>query len=228
MIKAVIFDLDNTLIDFLKMKKMACSEAVDAMIDAGLKIKKDKALEMLYELYGVYGMEYQKIFQKFLKKALGSINYRILAYSILAYRKVKEGFLTPYPGTKQTLIKIKEKKLKLAIVSDAPRLQAWLRLSAMKLDDFFDVVVALEDTGRLKPHKLPFSAALKKLGVKPSECLMVGDNPERDVKGAKNLGMKTCLAKYGLTYKATRFKPDFEINEIRELVDLIENIEKAK
>lgn len=228
MIKAVIFDLDNTLIDFLKMKRMACSEAVDAMIDAGLKIKKDNALEMLYGLYGVYGMEYQKIFQKFLKKASGSINYRILAYSIIAYRKVKDSFLTPYPGTKQTLIRIKEKKLKLAIVSDAPRLQAWLRLCAMKLDDFFDVVVALEDTGRLKPHKLPFNAAIKKLNVRPSECIMVGDNPERDVRGAKSLGMKTCLAKYGLTYKATSFKPDFEISEIRELVDLLDRIENNK
>jgi putative hydrolase of the HAD superfamily len=217
MIKAVILDVDNTLIDFLKMKRMACSEAVDAMIDAGLKIKKDKALKILYELYGVYGIEYQKIFQKFLKKVSGKIDYKVLAYAILAYRRVKDGFLAPYPGAKQALISLKEKGLKLAVVTDAPRLQAWLRLSAMKLDDFFDIVVALEDTGKLKPHKLPFEAALKKLKVKPSECLMVGDNPERDVKGAKALGMKTCHAKYGLTYKADKTKADFVIKNIKEL-----------
>lgn len=221
MVKAVIFDLDNTLIDFLKIKRMACSEAVDAMIDAGLKIKKGKALKVLYELYGVYGIEYQEIFQKFLKKVAGKINYKVLAYAVLAYRRVKEGFLVPYPGAKQTLIRLKEKGLKLAIVTDAPRLQAWLRLSAMKLDDFFDAVVALEDTGRLKPSHLPFKQALKKLKIPPNECLMVGDNPERDVKGAKKIGMKTCLAKYGLTYKADKVKADYEIKSIRELIDVV-------
>lgn len=221
MIKAVIFDLDNTLIDFLKMKRMSCSEAIDAMRDAGLRMKRDEALKILYELYGVYGIEHQKIFQKFLKKVKGKIDYRMLAYAVLAYRRVKDGFLAPYPGAKHTLIKLKEKGLKLAIVTDAPKLQAWLRLCEMKLDDFFDIVVALEDTGKLKPNQLPFRAALKKLNAKPSECLMVGDNPERDVKGAKALGIKTCLAKYGLTYKAARFKPDFEIRDIRELVEVV-------
>ncbi len=221
MLKAVIFDLDNTLIDFLKMKRMACSEAIEAMIDAGLKISKEKALKELYSLYGLYGIEYQKIFQKFLRKAAGKIDYKVLSYGINAYRRVREGFLTPYPGVKETLIKLKQKGLKLAVVSDAPKIQAWLRLSAMKIDDFFDAVVALDSKEKQKPSRLPFEAALKKLKVKPSECLMVGDNPERDVKGAKALGMKTCLARYGLTYKADRVKPDFEINNIRELVKKI-------
>ena len=45
MIKAVLFDLDMTLIDFMKMKNMACTEAIDAMIDAGLKMNREKALK---------------------------------------------------------------------------------------------------------------------------------------------------------------------------------------
>ena len=221
MIKAVIFDLDNTLIDFLKMKRMACSEAIDAMIDAGLKIKKENALKELYSLYSTYGIEYQKIFQEFLRKVNGGIDYKILAYGINAYRKVKEGFLSPYPGVKETLIKLKQKNLKLAVVSDAPTIQAWLRLTSLRLDDFFDAVVALGNKKKQKPNKLPFEAAMKKLHVKPSECLMVGDNPDRDIKGAKALGMKTCLARYGLTYKAGKTKPDFEIRNIRELSERV-------
>ena len=51
MIKAILFDLDNTLIDFLKMKRMAIEEAVEAMIDAGLKLDKKQAVELIYELY---------------------------------------------------------------------------------------------------------------------------------------------------------------------------------
>ena len=51
MIKAVIFDLDNTLIDFLKMKKQSCSAAIDAMIGAGLKVEHDKAIKVLLYQY---------------------------------------------------------------------------------------------------------------------------------------------------------------------------------
>ena len=136
MIKAVIFDLDNTLIDFMKMKNIACSEAIDAMIDAGLKLDKKKSLSILYKLHTEEGFEDPKIFQKFLKKVTGSIDYKKLSYAIVAYRSARAGFLHPYPGTKRVLIKLKEKGMKLAIVSDAPKLKAWLRLVNMGIDDF--------------------------------------------------------------------------------------------
>ena len=51
MIKAVIFDLDNTLIDFMKMKKASCEKAVDAMISVGLNLSKKKAIKELYKIY---------------------------------------------------------------------------------------------------------------------------------------------------------------------------------
>ena len=68
MIKAVIFDLDNTLIDFMTMKKLSCDAAINAMIGAGLNVKKDKAIKELFRLYDKYGLEEKTIFQKFLKK----------------------------------------------------------------------------------------------------------------------------------------------------------------
>lgn len=220
MIKAVIFDLDNTLIDFMRMKKIACEEAIDAMIDAGLKIPKKKALDELYKIYFKVGLEDPTIFQKFLKKVTGKVDYKKLAYAIAAYRQARIGFLHPYPGTKKTLIKLKEKGLKLGIVSDAPKLKAWIRLVSMKIDDFFDVVVGLEDTGRTKPSRMPFRAALKELKVKPSECLMVGDRPSRDIKGARALGMKTCFAKYGFDGDV-KVKGDFVIYDVKELINII-------
>lgn len=49
--KAIVFDLDNTLIDFMKMKKIACEAAIDAMIKAGMKADKEMTLKLLFELY---------------------------------------------------------------------------------------------------------------------------------------------------------------------------------
>ena len=217
MIKAVIFDVDNTLIDFMKMKKIAVEEAIDAMIDAGLEINKKKALEELYKIYYNVGLEDPTIFQRFLKKMTGTVDHKKLAYAIVAYRQARTGFLHPYAGTKRTLIKLKEKGLKLAVVSDAPKLKAWIRLVNMKIDDFFDAVVAFEDTNRQKPSRLPFRAVLKELGLKPSECLMVGDRIEKDIKGAKEIGMKTCFARYGYEGKTRKISADFVIDDIKDL-----------
>ena len=220
MIKAVIFDLDNTLIDFLKMKKHSCSAAIDAMIGAGLNVEHDRALKMLFRLYDKHGLEEKTIFQKFLKKLTGKIDYKILANGIVAYRKVRTGFLEPYPNVDYVLLKLRGRGIKLGVVTDAPKLKAWIRLASMKLSNYFNVVVTFEDTKKLKPSKLPFEAALRELKLKPQECLMVGDWPERDIKGAKAIGMKTCFARYG-NPKVKKSNADYEISNIKMLFDIV-------
>lgn len=219
--KAVIFDLDNTLIDFRKFKKVCCEKAIEAMIDSGLKISKAKGMEILNELFSQYGMEDSMIFQKFLLKVFGVIDYRKLANAINAYRIARVGVLTPYPGTEDVLRQLREKGIKLAIVSDAPKIKAWLRLTAMKLDKYFDVVVTVEDTGRLKPSRMPFRAALAKLGVDAKECLMVGDMPNRDMKGAKRVGMFACFAKYGYERKISKEYWDVAIDKITDVLKIM-------
>ena len=221
MIKAVIFDLDNTLIDFMTMKRLSCDAAVTAMIGAGLDINKEKAMNELFRLYDKYGLEKKTIFQKFLKKTTKKIDYEVLASGIIAYRRVRSGFLEPYPHVGEVLFELKRKGIKLAIVSDAPRLKAWIRLVSMKINHLFDVVVAFEDTKKLKPSAVPFKLAFRKLNVKASECLMVGDRPDRDIEGAKKLGMSTCFARYG-NPKAKNPKADYEINDIKELLEIVE------
>jgi putative hydrolase of the HAD superfamily len=220
MIKAILFDLDNTLIDFWKMKKKSCEAAIDSMISAGLKMEREKAIKMLFELYKKYGIEYQKIFEKFLEKSSGSgkVNYRILAYGIIAYRKTKGTYIYPYPKTIPTLLELK-KKYKLAIISDAPRINAWMRIVELNIDDFFDVIITAADVRKQKNNAAPFNAALKELKVKPEEALMVGDRIKRDIDTAKKMGIHTCYARYG---KYAEEKPalrgksgaEFEIEEI--------------
>lgn len=228
MIKAILFDLDNTLIDFWKMKKKSCEAAIDSMISAGLKMERKKAIKMLFELYKKYGIEYQKIFEKFLEKSSGKVNYKILSHGIIAYRKTKGTYIYPYPKTIPTLIELK-KKYKLAIISDAPRINAWMRIVELNIDDFFDVVITAADVRKQKNNAAPFRAALKELKVKPDEAIMVGDRIKRDIITAKDLGIKTCYARYGRYAEekpALRGKSsaDFEIDEIKDLLKVLEMI----
>jgi len=221
-VTAVLFDLDNTLIDFWKMKKAASKAALAAMIRAGLRTDERRAWRTLNALFDRYGVENQRIFDIFLKETTGRSDDRLLAAGVVAYRRAKETQMRPYPDVVPTLRRLRAAGLKLAIVTDAPRFQAWSRLFELKLEKYFDFVVALEDTGRKKPSSMPFRAALRRLRVRPEEAIMVGDSIGRDVLGAHKLGMRTVLAKYGQVWKETRNgKADYEIGDVREVLKIV-------
>jgi putative hydrolase of the HAD superfamily len=225
MIKGIIFDLDNTLLDFMKMKEVSVEAAVDAMTEAGLNMDREEAKKRIYDIYEEQGIEFQEVFDQFLMEVYGAINYRILTAGIVAYRRAREAVLTLYPHVTYTLTKLIKWGYKLAVLSDAPGKQAWLRLSYLNLHHFFDTVVTLDDTGHLKPSELPFRKALEMMDLKPEEALMVGDWPERDMVGAKKLGIKTVFARYGDRFDTDDPGADYEINDISELLDILKELE---
>ena len=226
MIKAVIFDLDNTLVNFLRVKRAAVDAAVEAMIDAGLKEKKEDAIKRVYKIYDRVGIEDQNIFDKLLVQEYGEIDYRILAAGIIGYRKAKEGHMVLYPHARMTITGLMKMGIKLAIVSDAPRLSAWMRLVGLGLDSYFDAVVAFDDTGKRKPDPAPFKLGLSKLGVTSDEALMIGDWAERDMVGAKAIGMKTVFARYGDEFKTGNSGADFEVTDVMQLIDIVKDLNK--
>ena len=68
MIKAVIFDLDNTLLDFMRMKTMAIEAALNGMIEAGMVIQRSTARERIFDIYEEKGWEYQEVLDDFIKE----------------------------------------------------------------------------------------------------------------------------------------------------------------
>jgi putative hydrolase of the HAD superfamily len=221
LIKAVIFDLDNTLVDFMKMKRRAIEEAIPAMIDAGLKITTEDANRIIDEIYKEQGIEYQQVFDVFLQRVLKKVDYKILSAGIVAYRRAREAALIPYPHVYPTLHKLMKMGIKMGILSDAPVKEAWLRLAYLNFHHIFDTVVTFEDTGERKPNSAPFLMILKKMEVKASQALMLGDWAERDIVGAANVGMKTAFARYGDTFNTKQHDADYELNDINELIDII-------
>ncbi len=221
MIKAVIFDLDNTLVDFMKMKRRAIEEAIPAMVDAGLEITPEKANKMIDDIYKEQGIEYQQVFDEFLNRVLNKVDYKILSAGIVAYRRAREAALIPYPHVYSTLNKLLKMGIKMGILSDAPSKEAWLRLAYLNFHHIVDAVVTFEDTGKRKPSPEPFQLVLDKLNVKSEEALMVGDWAERDIIGASKLGMKTAFARYGDTFNTEVHDADFELKDIAELIDII-------
>ena len=115
MIKAVIFDIDNTLMDFMRMKRASVDAAADAMIDAGLSMPKQELVEKIFKIYWAEGIEDQSIFDKVLTKEFGQIDYKILAAGIIGYKRAKAGHMTLYPHVNMTLTGLPADKLKASL-----------------------------------------------------------------------------------------------------------------
>jgi putative hydrolase of the HAD superfamily len=224
MLKAVIFDLDNTLTDFMRMKSVSVEAAVEAMIDAGLDMDAEEAKKKLFEIYDREGIEDQRVFDRFLNENFGEIDPMIHTAAILGYRRGREYTLVLYPHVKRTLIELAKRGLKLVVLSDAPRYQAWSRLCYLQLQHFFDHVITFEDTDVRKPDPAPFMKAIELLQMKPDEVIMVGDWPERDMVGGRGVGIRTVYAKYGDTSGATTSGADYEIDDIAELTGIVDGL----
>lgn len=222
MIKAVIFDLDNTLVDFMAMKRQAIDAAINAMIDAGLNLPREEVKDRIDEIYKERGMEFQNVFDQLLYDVFNKVDFKILSAGVISYRRAREAALVPYPHVYMTLMELLKRGLRLAVVSDAPAREAWLRLCYLNFHHIFHAVVTFDDTGERKPNPGPFRKALELLNVKSSEALMIGDWAERDMVGAANIGMKTVFARYGDTFGTVETHADFEVNDVKELLQIVE------
>ena len=221
MIRAVIFDLDNTLVDFMAMKGKAVDAAVQAMIDAGLNLSTIEARTRIDQIYQEKGIEYQTVFDSLLYDIFNKVDYKILSAGIIAYRRAREAALVPYPHVQLTLMSLLKQGLLLGVVTDAPARAAWLRLCGLGFHHIFHTVVTFDDTGVRKPLPEPFQKALELLKTPAAEALMIGDWAERDMVGASNLGMKTVFARYGDTFGTVETHADYEISDIKELLTII-------
>ena len=223
-IKGVIFDLDNTLLDFMKMKEVAVKSAIKGMIEAGLEIDEIESYKDIVSIYEDFGWENQKVFDVFLNKTIGYVDNKFLAAGIVAYRRAREANLLAYPNVNRTLVSLTKLGIKLAVVSDAPSREAWMRIYYLNLYHFFDAVITFDDSGERKPSSKPFEMALNKLQLAAKDSLMIGDWPERDVVGAKQIGMRTAFAVYGDTFGTKNSGADWDIQDVSEIITIIKKI----
>lgn len=239
--KAVIFDLDNTLVDFMGFKQKAVKAAAGEMARAGLEGNADEIAEGIIDAYWESGdLENPTIFQDYLMSTIGKIDYKYVAAGMIGYRRVELTDLNPYDGALETLRKLKKRGIIIGILSDAPALKAWFRLIHLGLQNEFDFVLTRTDTGVKKPDKRAFEAAIggvkgllverhkgsskKPEGIRPEDMLMVGDSYERDYAGAKKAGMSALVAEYGNLEKLPRELPEKDrLKNIRELIKKLEN-----
>lgn len=128
----------------------------------------------------------------------------------------------PYPDTGSILDYLNGKGYALGLVTDTDGSKFSKRERIFKFDfsGLFDtVVVGGEDTPKPKPDPSPFKLAAENLGVSTGGCVMVGDKPFTDIKGANSVGMKTVLIErrdWGVNEE-----PDYTIHHLNEIKELL-------
>jgi putative hydrolase of the HAD superfamily len=225
MLRAVAFDLDATLTDFLRFKRIASDSAALAMVDAGLDLPYALAAERLWECYRREGLDGDVAFERFLSEC-GRPEPALLAAGIQAYLRAKDAHLEPYPRVLETLIGLTRRGLRLAIVTDAERRKAHARLAALRIAPFFEHVITLEDSPQGKADEAPFRLLLERLRCIPEEVLMVGDNAPRDVRSAQRAGLHTAFAAYGAQAPCEE-APDFVLHRVDDVLRVVDRLSGA-
>lgn len=189
-VEAVLCDMDNTLFDFVRAKREACRCIVDHLGTGDA----DALLRQF--LRGVHGFEDHENIRDYLEE-LGIYEERTFEICCCTYEDVKLDMVEAYPGVEETLRSLADAGIRLAIATDAELPQAKKRLGKTGLAELFDVVVTPEISGKRKPEPDSILYALRKLDTAPTEAMMVGDSPTRDIAAGRHLGMVTAFAAYG-------------------------------
>ena len=228
MIKAVIFDLDNTLYDYDSGNTHGTKAAWQCFCRHNYRLT-EKEFTDLYnqarsevhrELGGTASSHGREIyFQRLLEKTNGTIEAEMILGLYDAYWKAFLSKSKIFSGVLDLLKFLRQQKIKIAVVSNMTLRMQLIRIKQLKIGRYLDVLVTSEESGREKPHSSPFLLALNKLSCLAEECLVVGDNIEDDTEGGLSAGCKTLLIDRRDSYgKGDRsFKPDLKVNKISEV-----------
>jgi putative hydrolase of the HAD superfamily len=196
--RAVLFDLDDTLYAERRFAlsgfaAVARATALDAGVDAG------RVFRILVAAFrcGERAIAFQR-----LCATLGWSEARVPAL-VDVYRRHQPNLRMPQL-TLRTLAALKA-GWRLAIVTNGPAAIQTAKVHALGLSGQVDTIVyaARCGVGGEKPAPEPFITAARHLGVLPSRCVFVGDDPLCDVAGARRVGMKTIRVRQGLHAGAT-------------------------
>jgi len=245
MLKAILFDLDDTLLDWSGFSgEWPSLESVYLQRVYDLALQQGAVLEPFQRFYEAFRENTADGWREG-RIHLGAPNLgTILVTSIeavgapaglLSERDCLEAYqwrAVPgtrlFPEVREQLALLREHGLKMAIVTNAFQ-PMWIRdveIEEHGLLEFFpDCRISAADVGYLKPHPAIFQAALDQLGVKPSEAVFVGDNPAADIAGAKGVGMQAVFRVTHSVILSEMIQPDAAIHSLEELPAVLDRLQ---
>lgn len=205
-INTVLFDLDGTLID------------TNELIISSFMHTLNHYYPEQYKREDVLAFMGPPLYDTFVQMDKERVHEMIDTYRTHNLSHHDE-LVTEFAGVFETVKWLHDQKYKLAIVTTKQINTVMLGLKLTKLDQFFDVIVAIDDVQHAKPHPEPVEKALVLLNAQPEEAVTVGDN-HHDILSGKNAGTKTA----GVAWSAkgrehiASYEPDVILEEMKDLI----------
>jgi HAD superfamily hydrolase (TIGR01509 family) len=203
-IKAVLFDMGNTLVKYdygspeEVFKKILTSlgfyKSLDEIKKAFLSAEREAEDTNLLSSFGKikceeFWYQWDSLVLKHLK-----IEENEELPKIIHSRWFDFVDSTLYPEAKQVLLELKQRGLKIGLISTAYEEEIQFILEKADLEKTtFDIIVGVDTIRKAKPNPDTFKYAISKLNVKPEEAIFVGDNVEADYEGAEKAGIHALL-----------------------------------
>jgi putative hydrolase of the HAD superfamily len=199
MVRAVLFDLDDTLFDHAACSRDAleavqgCHAGLHAMAFAELERAHSEFLELLHVDVMVGRMPLdvarRERFRRLFNRAGVRPDAALVATTAETYRNRYREVWRAVPGAARLLALVRE-RARVAIVSNNLRVEPREKLRVCGLEPFVDALVVSEEIGVPKPDPAIFDAALQRVACGPDEAVMVGDSWAADIVGARAAGIR--------------------------------------
>jgi putative hydrolase of the HAD superfamily len=216
-VKAVLFDLDGTLLDRDTSLALYVRDQYDRYPQLQI-IDKENFVQRFIELDNHGYVWKDKVYQELIAEF--SITGVEWTYLLDDYLNGFQRHCVGFPNLMNMLAELRNSGVKIALISNGYGQFQYDNFKALGISHLFDEVLISEWEGLRKPDPAIFTRALSKLGVKATEALFLGDHPENDIRASRAVGMRAAW-KRNDTVSSGNVDADVVIDDLGELTQYV-------
>jgi len=207
-IKCVLFDLDGTVLNTNNLIIKSFQHTLRQHLNLDVKPQ---------DLYPYFGEPLRTTLERFGADLVEDLIATYREFNITNH----DTYTTIFPGAKEVLQRLRRNGIQTGIVTSKIRFAAQRGLQLFKLENYFDVVVAAEDTAQHKPHPAPILTALARLNINNQGVIMVGDSPF-DLRCARNAGVYSAAVGWSVHPRTllAQEQPDYILESFNDLLTI--------
>lgn len=221
-IKAIIFDLEGTLLDRQKSRDKFIEEQYERFHDYLVRVQASDFRKKFIELDDDEDHDKPDLYKEIIKQFnIDRLTWKDLFhdFEMHFYR-----YVFPFYDTTYTLRKLKQAHYKIGVIANGKSKIKRYRIYALGIEDYVNHLTTSEVVGFRKPHPRIYEDLIEKLDVKPEEVVYVGDDALNDVAPARAMGMVSVWYRHGEQEDEVvplDSEMDFEITTLEELLDIL-------
>ena len=217
-ITAVLFDLDNTLIDRSEAFERLFGHWYDTLPGTGRPPDREAFVSSMAN-YGIGYAPIPDIYAEMLEVWLGS--FPSLDAAVEAHFAAMPEMVGLDPKTDAMLRRFRDRGVPVGVVTNGGAETQWGKLRNTGIADLVTACVVSEEFGAWKPDPAIFEHALELVGAEAESTVFVGDNSEHDILGAIGVGMSTAWMSLGREWEIESGRPDYVLDAVWEAENIV-------